>query len=497
MEELLSLLEKATGLACDSRRVKPGSLFFALRGRIEDGNRFAAAAANQGALAVVTDAPDSLPALPVPVYGVPCARTALAELAAHYYRHPSRDLALVGVTGTNGKTTVTFMLEHIFRQASLPAGLIGTVRVNTGRASFESSLTTPDALTLQQYLAMMRENGVTHAAMEVSAQGVEMRRVHGVNFSCGVLTNISPDHLDFHGDFTAYRQAKEAFITLLEADIPLVVNIADPLCRSAAGRHKGPVVTAGIEVPADVIARLVRSSSCGSIFLLEFDRVLATLDGHLLSPGQARVSLRLPGRHNVENALLAITTAVLHGVPVETAVEAMATFPAVTRRMEVFHLAGLTVIDDTALNPGSINAVFEAAGAFRCRRLVVVTAIRGRRGAAINAANAKTFAAWRQSQPFDLIVTASQGHTGPADRVDQEEKSAFCQALENEHIEYQFKETLPDALSSALAAASPGDLLLLLGAQGMDDGYRLLRKLTAKQPQEADWFELQTAGGLV
>jgi len=497
LENLLSLLQRATGLACDSRKVKPGDLFFAIRGRAADGNQFAAAAARQGALAVVTEMPEGLPDLPIPVCKVPCARQALAELAACFYRHPSRGMALAGVTGTNGKTTVTFMLEHIFRQAGFTTGLIGTVCVNAGRTSFASTLTTPDALTLQQYLAMMRQNGVTHAAMEVSAQGIEMQRVHGVRFSCGILTNISPDHLDFHGNFAAYRRAKENFTSLLATDTPLIINASDPYCRSVAARHPGPVVTVAVTAPADVEAQIIHCSSRGSTFQLDFTEVLTTLGGHRLSPGPARVLLKLPGRHNVENAAMAITTALLHDVPVEIAVRAMATFSAITRRMEVFHLAGLTVVDDTALNPGSINAVFDTLGAYRHHRLIVVAAIRGCRGAAINTANAQALAEQWRTRPFALFVTASQGSVGAGDMVSPKEKSAFCQALEAENTVYQFSETLPATLTAALDSASSGDLLLLLGAQGMDDGYQLLRKLTADRPRSADCFDLQSGDRLI
>ncbi len=441
MVDLAALLEGVTGLACDSRSVQPGDLFFAIRGRAADGNLFAAAAAGKGALAVVTDSPEDLPDLPIPVHEVPCARRALAELAACFYRHPSRGMALAGVSGTNGKTTVTFMLEHIFRQAGLTAGLIGTMCVKAGKTSCASTLTTPDALTLQRYLATMRQNKVTHAAMEVSAQGVEMQRVHGVRFSCGILTNISPDHLDFHGDFAAYRRAKENFVSLLGTDSPLIINGSDPYCLVAASRHSGPVIVAAVGEPADAAAQIVARSSIGSTFRLSFSRSLTTVDGQRLVPDPVLVSLKLPGRHNVENAVLAITAALLHGIPVETAAGALATFAAVTRRMEVFHLAGMTIIDDTALNPGSINAVFDTLGAFRHDRLIAVTAVRGCRGVAINVANARTLAGQWRTRPFTLIVTASKDNVGPADAVSPQEKSAFCQALETEHIMYQFCES--------------------------------------------------------
>lgn len=487
MKHLLQLTEAATGVTCDSRQIIPGCIFVAIRGRSTDGNAFAGAAVKNGAAAVVTDYPSSLPPLGIPVIAVPDARRALAELSAAFYRHPSRQLALTGVTGTNGKTTVTFMLDGIFRQAGLATGLIGTVCVNTGRECFPSSLTTPDAVALQHYLAAMRRNGVTHAAMEVSAQGMELKRVDNVAFACGILTNVSPDHLDFHGDFSAYLAAKEQFPALL-GSAPLVVNSDDPHCRRIARRHGGPVITAGMASPAGVTARITRLTSFGSLFELTWHLPPATAGSDIPRTGTALIKLPLPGRHNIENAVMAATAALLQGIPVPVITRALAAFAPVSRRMEVARLAGMTVVDDTALNPGSIDAVFTTIGAFRYRRLIVVNAIRGCRGAAINAANADTLAAWWRRQPFALIITSSTGSVDQSDLVLENEKSAFIKALENSGICYSFTGTLPEAIGTALDTANCGDLILLLGAQGMDDGFRILREQAAVRPDAAaDW----------
>ena len=474
MELIDTLLAQASGVTCDSRLATPGCIFVAVRGRSLDGNTYAADAVRHGALAVVSDRPGSLPALAAPVVAVDDARRVLGELAARFHRHPSRDLALVGVTGTNGKTTVTYMLDHIFRQAGHPAGLIGTVCVKVGDRSFPSTLTTPDAASLQGYLAAMRDSGVTHAAMEVSAQGLEQGRVNAVRFACGVVTNISPDHLDFHGDFAAYLAAKRSFPAILGPAAPLVVNTADPHCRAMAASAPAPAVACAVEAPADVTARIASLTSLGSRFTLAFGHRPPA--GCLPAGGHLAMELPLPGRHNVENALLATTAALLQGVAPQAAARALATFGGVPRRFAVARLAGLTVVDDTALNPGSLDAVFRTLGAFRRRRLVVAFALRGRRGPAINAANAAILARWWRKAPFALIVTAGEGAVGPADAVAADEKSAFCEALDGAKIDYLFCETLAAAMDAAAAAAGPGDLLALLGAQGMDDGWRLLRR---------------------
>ena len=483
MELIDRLLASAAGITCDSRQVSPGFIFVAVRGASRDGNTYAADAAARGAVAVVSDNPGSLPALAAPVVAVPDARRALGELAARFHRHPSRSLALVGVTGTNGKTTVTFMLDHIFRQAGLHTGLIGTVCVKVGDLSCPSALTTPDAASLQAHLAAMRDAGVSHVAMEVSAQGIEQGRVDDVTFACGVVTNISPDHLDFPGGFDAYCAAKQGFPGLLGPAAPLVINAADPLCRAMAA---APAVACAVDAPADITARIAHLSGGGSRFTLAFAR---PLPGCITAPRPLAVNLPLPGRHNVENALLAAAAAIASGVAPETAAAALASFRGVPRRFAVSRLAGLTVVDDTALNPGSVDAVFHTLAAFSRRRLVVAFAIRGRRGRAINAACAATLARWWQAAPFTLIVTAATGSVSVADAVDNDEKSAFCEALGKANVHYLFRETLSAAMETTAAAAGPGDLVALLGAQGMDDGYRLLRRRlteTAAAPAGAE-----------
>ncbi len=469
------LIAQASGITCDSREVKPGSIFVAIHGRTADGNTYIHDAVAQGALAVVTDQPPPL-AIPIPVYLVPNARQALAQLAAEYFGHPSRELKLIGVTGTNGKTTVTYMLEHIFRSCGLNTGLIGTVQVHLGKASYPSTLTTPDAATLQRYLRQMRQNAVTHAAIEVSAQGIEMHRADQLTFTCGILTNISPDHLDFHGDYPAYVAAKSKFLQLLSPATPLIVNQDDPVCRELAAAYTGPVIdTSLLHNQAAVSAAITALGAYGSQGILTFQADCC--DGGC---GQLPFRLLVPGRHNVANALAAIAAATLSGIPLTASIAALTTYKGVERRMNLFHLEGRTVIDDTALNPGSIDAVFATLQHLRYRRLVVVNAIRGRRGPAINAANATTLAGWQHQLAFQFIVTAATDCVGSSDQVTDQEQAAFSEALATEQAGYVFTETLNDALQLAYDDTMPGDLLVLLGAQGMDQGRRILMQTIAK-----------------
>lgn len=477
-----SLVANASGITCHSAEVKPSFLFVAVRGRVTDGNLYAAEAARRGAIAIVTDSPSRVGGLNIPVVAVPDARHALSELAARVYGNPSRGLNVTGITGSNGKTTFTFMLEAILRQANRKAGLIGTVRIHTGARSLQSKLTTPDAADLQRTLNEMRNNNVTDVAMEVSAQGIDMKRVEHVHFACGVFSNICPDHLDFHGDFAAYVAAKRDFLRILsKSSAPLITNVNDRLGLDFARDFYGRVIRCGIETVADTTASQLEMSSTGSRFLLEIHTPLTTLSGHTIPPGRLPLAVPLPGRHNIENALLAATAALLHGVPTTAIAAGLKTFQAVDRRMNVMHHDGLTIVDDTALNPGSIDAVFAALELFRYRKLVAVYAIRGKRGVTINAANAAALASHWRKAPFKFFVTASVDHVGRADSVSPEEQAAFTSALDNEEVKYVFDDSLPASLDKALAAVGADDLLLLIGAQGMDDGRDIVMSACRKK----------------
>jgi UDP-N-acetylmuramoyl-L-alanyl-D-glutamate--2,6-diaminopimelate ligase len=478
MDRLNDILSLAKGVTCDSREVKPGYIFVAVQGRSTDGNNFAPQAADRGAIAIITDKPESLVAENIPIYLVENARIALAEIAARFYGHPSRNMSLVGITGTNGKTTVSFMLKHLFTATGLKTGLIGTIHVDVGDRTIPSSLTTPDAAKLQSYLAAMRCNGITHTVMEVSAQGIEMNRIHDVSFSCGLVTNISPDHLDFHGDFTAYLAAKKHFINFLHPAAPLIVNGTDPYCRSFSTGFAGRTITVAATAPATVTAENLELRGYSASFNLTLTAPLFTIGGTRIEPFSEPVRLNIPGIHNIDNALMAATAALIHGISPQEIIAALRTFEAVPRRMNLFHLSGITVIDDTALNPGSINAVFETVRNLRFHRLIVVNAIRGCRGTAINAANAQTFSSLWHNKSFDLIITASNDKVLPADLVSAKEKSAFLMALEQHKIPYRYSDSLRGALIAALEMASSGDLLLLLGAQGMDNGREMLSALS-------------------
>ncbi len=482
MNFLLPLLTKINGITCHSADIRPGYLFVAIKGHRSDGNRFAEEAYHNGAAAIISDFPNQLPPLPIPVIAVENARQALAFLANHFYQCPSEKLSITGVTGTNGKTTISYMLCHIFRCASKRCGLIGTVHIDFGGKTVPSQLTTPDPLTLNHSLAEMCRQGLSHAAIEVSAQGMQMHRTDFIKLSCGILSNICPDHLDCYHDLSNYVLAKLKFLALLPPTTPFIINISDPNCRDIQRLSTGYTITAGFSPKADIWADIIYLGADCSKFYLTISRPLVTTGNQWLKPQSFLLDLPLPGKHNIENALLAAAGAMLQDISAENVQKALRSFTGVERRMNLFDLNDVTVIDDTALNPGSIEAVFSSISNMSFNRLVVINAIRGNRGPAINAVNAQSLSEWQLRQPFELIVTSGNDCVDAKNQVTPEEKQAFISVLRQNNSNFSFVSSLPAAVSHALSIIQPHDLLVLLGAQGMDQGRSILETIYTCNP---------------
>jgi UDP-N-acetylmuramoyl-L-alanyl-D-glutamate--2,6-diaminopimelate ligase len=348
---------RIAGLTHDSRKVRPGFAFVALRGERHDGHDFVAASIASGAVAVVVDLAHAA-SVEVPndvtLIAVEDTRSALARLAATFYDRPSSALAVIGVTGTNGKTTTTFLIEAILNAAGIPCGRIGTLGAQFRSDEWPLGNTTPLALELQATLAEMRDRGACAVAVEVSSHALALERVAEVAFAIGVLTNVSRDHLDFHGTFEAYAAEKRKLFRLA-ADA--IFNADDSLGRRwAAEFPPSPWRTFGIAGDAAVRASDVTFGPNGSTFVV---------DG-------TRFSLRLPGAFNVSNALAALAVARALAIDDGVTSAALAGVDAVPGRMEHFSGAGVEAIVDYAHTPGALENVLRAARAGASGRLVAV-----------------------------------------------------------------------------------------------------------------------------
>jgi UDP-N-acetylmuramoyl-L-alanyl-D-glutamate--2,6-diaminopimelate ligase len=315
---------EVSSLVQDSRRAAPGALFVAVRGFHSDGHRFVSEALARGAVAVVAErgVPIDAPA-DAPVIRVPDSRKALAMLAAAFYRYPSRRLALIGITGTNGKTTTSYLVRSILSAAGRTSGLIGTIEYRIGDRAAPAPNTTPESLDVQQLLAEMVSAGATHCVMEVSSHALALGRTEGCEFRAAAFTNLTQDHLDFHGTMDAYFRAKLLLFAGLGRDAAAVVNGDDLRAKEVIGATKAHVITVGLSGRADVRPQGEVSHGIeGVAFTAE------------TPAGPIAVESPLIGRHNISNILTAIGLGVALGVMNESIAEGVKAMRSVPGRME-------------------------------------------------------------------------------------------------------------------------------------------------------------------
>jgi UDP-N-acetylmuramoyl-L-alanyl-D-glutamate--2,6-diaminopimelate ligase len=347
-----------TGLAYDSRKVMPGNLFVAVPGLREDGRRYVQDALERGATAVVLEGADVLAGRVTGRVIVPSSREALARMADAYFGHPSRALTVVGITGTNGKTTTALLVEALLRQGGRTTGLIGTIQYRIGPEARPAGQTTPEALELQSLLAEMAERGVTGVAMEVSSHALALHRVDGVEFDVAVFTNLTQDHLDFHGTFDSYRAAKARLFSLLAAGSKprrnAVINADDPAGRSMVAGLGLPTLTFGLRSGAAVRPRRFESSMAGIRMDVETPR------------GALEISSPLVGEHNVMNLLGATAVGLVLDMRMDAVAGALASVAAVPGRFERVEAGQpFLVAVDYAHTPDALERVLATA-----RRLV-------------------------------------------------------------------------------------------------------------------------------
>jgi UDP-N-acetylmuramoyl-L-alanyl-D-glutamate--2,6-diaminopimelate ligase len=361
-----------TGITHDSRRVRPGDLYAALPGSTAHGADFAAQAAAAGAAAILTDPAGHrrAAATGLPVLVVNSPRDVLGRAAAWVYGEPARDLSLIGVTGTSGKTTTVYLLEAGLRAAGVHTGIIGTVETRIGDNRLPSTLTTPESTDLHAIFAMMREQGIGAVAMEVSSHALEQGRVGGAHYDVAIFTNLSQDHLDYHLTMDDYFAAKARLFTPAYCRCG-VVNIDDEYGRVLAEKAEVPITTYSVDgdPTAHWRAEDVRLGADGNVF-------------RVVGPGgiEADATIQLAGPFNVANALAAIVALVETGIPLPTAVAGVAALPGVPGRLErVDEGHDFVTLVDYSHKPAAVEAVLAALRPVTEGRLFVVLGCGGDR----------------------------------------------------------------------------------------------------------------------
>ena len=444
-----------TGLTANSREVQEGNLFFCIQGERADGHTYAPKALEAGAAAVVAQRDLGLPRQIL----VENSRAAYALACGNWFGNPSRRLRLIGVTGTNGKTTVSYLIKSILEAAGKKVGLIGTIRNEIGPMKIPAHYTTPDPFALHSLFARMVEAGCEYGVMEVSSHGLDQHRLEGCRFEVGVFTNLTQDHLDYHHTMENYFQAKKTLFDLAGMG---VVNLDDPYGRRLREEISIPCTTFSVkEDGADYTAKSIRSTIQGSTFAFVGKGMIA------------RIKLAMPGAFSVSNAMAAASCALALGIPLEVAAEGLSRCPGVLGRAEVI-AAGeeYTIIRDYAHTGDGLEKILSTVREFAPGRLVVLFGCAGNR----DATKRPDMAAIAARLADYCILTSDNPRHEDAQKIVDDALPGF----QGSKTPYKVILNRYEAIRWALDHLQPGDTLVLAG-KGHED-YQVLK-------DETIWFD--------
>ncbi len=422
----------------DSRAVQPGDLFVAIRGYETDGHKYIPSALEKGAAAVVCEQADD----GVPAVITENSRRALAIIGANRFGHPAGKLKMIGVTGTNGKTTTTYLIKHILEAQGAKVGLIGTNQNLIGEEAIDTERTTPESYELHALFARMAEAGCTHCVMEVSSHSLVLDRVYGIHFAAGAFTNLTQDHLDFHKTMEEYRKAKALLFTICDKG---VINMDDPASEKMLLDAACPIETFSAKHDsADLTAKDIRLHADSVDFVAS------------AGEGIARVHLGIPGQFSVANALAALGVCRALGVPLADAAAALKTAHGVKGRVEVVPTGtDYTVLIDYAHSPDGVENVLRAVRGFTKGRVIALFGCGGDRD---RTKRPKMGAIAARLADF-CIVTSDNPRT-------EQPEAILADILEGMKDSKTPKEVLvsrPEAIRFALGMAQKGDTVVLMG----------------------------------
>ena len=434
-----------SGIARDSKRVRPGDLFVAIRGNVEDGHAYINEAIARGAAAVVAEHLPPRPPRSCPCVVVPDARAALTMAASRFYGHPARKLRVVAVTGTNGKTTTTYLLRAILDAHGARAGMLGTVAYQIGERVVPSTNTTPGPLELQRYFAQMVGEGLQWCVMEASSHALAQGRLDGVVLDAAVFCNLGSDHLDYHKTREAYAAAKRRLFEYLDQDGAAVINVDDVFGRTLAQTipHRR-VVTVGLEPPAAVTAHNISCGWQGSRMMVD-------------SPwGRFELATPLLGRHNIPNVLGAAAALLALGVPSETVARGIQGAAGVPGRLErVPTETGVHVFVDYAHTADALRLVLQSLRELADGRLIVVFGCGGDRDRSKRSVMGRVAGQLAD----EVILTSDNPRSEDPMRIIDEIRAGVP-------ADYHHSQVMTDreqAILAALQAAHPGDTVLIAG----------------------------------
>lgn len=461
-----------------SKKVHPGDVFLCIKGYQVDGHDYLVMAKEFGAVCALVE---HYVDVDIPQIKVKDTRLALALLADAFYKHPSEKMKLIGITGTNGKTSSSFMTNSILEAYQLTTGLIGTVVVKIDDEQEASLLTTPESLDLHGYFSKMHEKNVTHATMEVSSSALELKRTAGADFDIVTLNNISREHIDNHGSFEKYYNFKAGLIRNAKEEAVAILNLDDPKSISLKDETRAKVITYGVQNHSGNLSIENLDLSTGkakfTVKLKDMDYIEETFD----------IELSIPGFHCVYNSLVAISIGLILNIPIDIIQKGIKEFNGIERRFECIFEDKFKIYDDHFANAGNIQVTLETMDFMTYNNFHLVYAIRGSRGVTVNKENADMIVTWSKKLGLKkIIATQSKSHVIWKDEVEKEEIDIFMATMKAAEIQVELYEELPEAIEKSLQAVEEDDVILLAGCQGMDYGCHIALKQLQKLYPELD-----------
>lgn len=425
----------------DSRNVTPDTLFCCIVGEKTDGHKYAAQAVEKGAVALLVNKELEISGDAVQIV-VEDTRAAMAELAAEFYDHPAKKMKMIGVTGTNGKTTTTYMIDAIARQAGKKTGIVGTITNRILDRDIHTERTTPESVDLQKLLAKMVDEGVDWAIMEVSSHSLVLNRVHGILFDVGIFTNLTQDHLDFHKDFEHYREAKKI---LFYNSKNAIINADSEDGKYMAEGLTCPVYTYGLQETTDYSASHERLASNGTSYLFS------------TPVGSTMINVNIPGKFSIYNSLAAAGACMILGADIQTVKAGLKNLEHVKGRAESIHneKVGYTVMIDYAHTPDALVNILSSVKEFVKGRLITLFGCGGDRDR-----TKRPIMGTAACKYSDFVIVTS-------DNPRTEEPSAIIDdilpGVVNEGCEYVVIENRREAIEYALNFAKKDDIIVLAG----------------------------------
>ena len=447
-----ALDRKISSITFDSRKTKKESLFVAVPGFKTNGFKFINDSISQGASAFITE--ESVEGLSnvnlnqnnVTAICVEDCRKALAWVGSRFYDQPSSRIDLFGVTGTNGKTTTTYILDSIYKAQKKISGIIGTIRYGYAGINHTAPITTPESLDINQMLHEMTEQKISQCFLEVSSHSLSLKRVHGMHFAVGIFTNLSRDHLDFHKTMNSYKEAKKGLFrdNFVEK---AVTNIDDPVGLEIANEFNGELLTTSIENSADVVAENYKFSEAGSTFTLKTPY------------GSCEIRTRLLGRHNIYNLISAASAALINGVTLDYIEQGLRSIDQIPGRFEKVPCdKGFSVVVDYAHTDGALRSVLRAAQAFTPGRIITVFGCGGDRDRGKRKAMGRVAI---EESGFSIITSDNPRTENPQNILDDILEGVPSSMNHGE--DYKVVIDRKEAIRFAIKQAQPGDLVIIAG----------------------------------